>query len=170
MKPFEGNDSPLVKLSALCATAYVGESLMTIIENRIKALDPDRNHFLTNLLHLHGLDEARHIRADHFVFDHVVPSLSDAERGRMHEIITRTEELNTQMALATGEQIKQQFGVDYTQDNPTARVQLELTMAFRQLVQGGELIRKVDDHLDMHLRETIREFSFSDGVHVAMAA
>ena len=71
-----GDERPLVKLAALCATAYVGESVITVFETRMKSVDPGMRSPFTYLLHLHGLDEARHIKVDHFMIDHVIPSLS----------------------------------------------------------------------------------------------
>lgn len=163
---FAADDSPLVKLAALCATAYVGESLITVFERRMKMLDPEQHFFFTKLLHYHGLDEARHILSDHFVFDHVIPNLKPAERARMHEMIDAAEVLNTELAIRSAAQIKTVFGTDYSRDNRSAAFQFKLTMAFRSVVQSGDLVRKVDDSLDSETTAEIMDFSGAHRVHV----
>ncbi|MBU2721450.1 hypothetical protein HF563_19270 [Acidithiobacillus ferridurans] len=162
---FAGDDSPLVKLAVLCATAYVGESLITVFERRMKMLDPKQRFFFTKLLHYHGLDEARHILSDHFVFDYVIPSLSHPEMVRMHELIDAAESLNTELALRSAAQIKSAFGTDYSIDNHSAAVQFKLTMAFRRIVQSGDLVGKVDDGLDPETAAEIADFSGTQRVH-----
>jgi len=169
MELFQGDESPLVKLAALCATAYVGESIITVFERRMKTLDVDRRFFFTNLLHYHGLDEARHIRSDHFVFDHVVPSLTQSELRRMHQIIEDTENLNTQLALGAAKQFKEEFNVDFAEENHSARVQLMLTQEFRRIVQGGDLIKKVDDGLNSSIQTLLCDFSRAPTVHSTMS-
>ncbi|WP_297479075.1 hypothetical protein [Ferrovum sp.] len=162
---FAKDDSPMVKLAALCATAYVGESLITVFERRIKMLDPEQRFFFTKLLHYHGLDEARHIQSDHFVFDHIIPNLSSSERIRMHELIDATEALNTELAIRSAAQIKTAFGTDYSSDNHSAAVQLKLATAFRRIVQSGDLVVKVDNGLDPETAAEIADFSGLQRVH-----
>lgn len=162
---FAKDDSPLVKLAALCATAYVGESLITVFERRMKMLDPEQRFFFTKLLHYHGLDEARHILSDHFVFDHIIPNLAPAERTRMHEMIDAIETLNTELAIRSAIQIKTAFGTDYSSDNQSAAVQFRLAVAFRRIVQSGDLINKVDDGLDPDTASEIADFSSAYRVH-----
>jgi len=135
---YSEGDSPLVKLAALCATVYVGESIITVFERRLKVMDPMHKKFLTKLLHFHGLDEARHVRFDHYVIDEIIPRFSAEQRRRMHQIIGETESLNTQ---------------------------LELTHRFREIVQSGDLIQKVDDHMDADTRELVHQFSQASDVH-----
>ena len=159
------DDLPLVKLAALCATAYVGESLITIFEHRMKKLDPEQRFFFTRLLHYHGLDEARHIQADHFVFDHIIPNLSTLERIRMHELIDASEALNTELAIRSGAHIKSAFGTDYSKDNHSAAIQFKFAMAFRHIVQSGDLVVKVDDGLDPETASEIVDFSGLQRVH-----
>lgn len=162
---YHGTDSPYVKLAALCCSAYIGESVITVFERRTAMLDPERRFFLTQMLHAHGLDEARHVQFDHFVFEKVVPSLSLLEMRRMRQVLDATETLNTELARRFEMHAKQAFGVDYTKDNPAHRTQIELTMAFRSVVFGGELIRKVDDALSSEQRQLIASFSFEPYVH-----
>lgn len=166
---YQGDDAPLVKLAALAATAYVGESVITVFETRMKAIDPALRSPFTRLLHLHGLDEARHIRTDHFVIEHVVPRLSPAERRRMGELIAATEELNTTLAKTSAAQLKGQFGVDFQAGNRAAEIQLEMTQGFRRAILTEDGFRKVDEHIDDATRRLIAEFSMSDRVH-ALAA
>lgn len=162
---YQGEHSPLVKLAALCATAYVGESLITVFETRMRNLDPAMKSPFTRLLHLHGLDEARHIRTDHFVIDQVLPRLSAVERRQMEELINATEELNTTLAMTSAAQLKRQFGVDFQAQNRCAEVQLALTMAFRRAILAGDSFRKVDEFLDSDTRALLKDFSESERVH-----
>lgn len=162
---YSGNDAPLVKLAALCSAAYVGESVITVFERKLKLADPLQHRFLTQLLHFHGLDEARHIQCDHAVFDEIVPALSAAERMRMHQLIEDTEALNTQLAMASAATVKAAFDLDYSEGNAAARTQLDITLRFRKLVQSGDLIRKVDEHLDDETAAILRRFSSSSVVH-----
>lgn len=162
---YEGDESPKIKLAALCATAYVGESVITVFERRLKVLDPMQRSLLTRLLHFHGLDEARHIQFDHFVFDRIIPALSSEERRRMHQLIHDTEAMNTQLAITSGEQIKAEFDLDYTQNNQAAHTQLEMTLRFREIVQSQDLIRKVDDYMDPDTAGIVSEFSRASAIH-----
>jgi len=162
---YQGDHAPLVKLAALAATAYVGESVITVFETRMKAIDPGLKSPFTRLLHLHGLDEARHIQADHFIIDHVLPRLTKQERGQMEELINATEELNTTLAITSANQLKRQFGVDFQAGNRSAEVQMAITQAFRKAILAGDSLRKVDDYLDSDTRALLRDFSHSDRVH-----
>jgi hypothetical protein len=162
---YSGNDAPLVKLAALCSAAYVGESVITVFERKLKLADPMQRRFLTQLLHFHGLDEARHIQCDHAVFDRIVPSLSTVERARMHQLIDETEALNTQLAIASAATVKTAFDLDYTENNAAAQIQLDITLRFRKLVQSGDLIRKVDEHLDDETAAILQGFAASSVVH-----
>jgi hypothetical protein len=121
--------------------------------------------FLTRLLCLHGLDEARHIKMDHFVFDHIIPSFNEQERRRMRQILEGTEALNTELAMRFEAYAKQQFGVDYTTGNPGHATQLKLTKTFRDLVFGEQNIRKVDEAMSNTDRTLIEAFSQARFVH-----
>jgi len=162
---YHGTDSPYVKLAALCCSAYIGESVITVFERRTRSMDPDMRFFLTRLLCLHGLDEARHIKMDHFVFDHIIPSLTTQERRRMRQILEGTESLNTELAMRFEAYAKQQFGIDYTTGNPGHATQLKLTMTFRDLVFGEPDIRKVDEAMSDTDRALIEAFSHARFVH-----
>ncbi|MBN2975002.1 diiron oxygenase [Pseudomonas sp. MAFF 301381] len=162
---YDENDSPRIKLAALCATAYVGESIITVFERRLKVLDPMQRSLLTRLLHFHGLDEARHIQFDHFVFEHVIPSFTASERRRMHQLIHDTEAMNTQLAITSGEQIKAAFNLDYTQNNKAAQTQLDMTLRFREIVQSQDLIRTVDEHMDVDTADIVKAFSRASTIH-----
>ena len=166
---YEGDEDPLVKLAALCATAYVGESVITVFETRLKGLDPGCQHFLTQLLHLHGLDEARHVRFDHLVFDEVIPGLGAREREQMESLINATEALNTQLAIAAKNQFTRQFDIDFSQGNLSAEVQFEMTQAFRTAILAGTSVRKIDDHMTRETRELVNRFSSSEIVHAIAA-
>jgi hypothetical protein len=162
---YEGEESPRVKLAALCATAYVGESVITVFENRMKALDPAINSPFTLLLHLHGLDEARHIKTDHYVIDHIVTGLSPAENQQMADLIAKTEHYNVELSKYCSERVKSDFGVDYAQGNYAASLQMDLTNGLRNAILAAGTVRHVDEHLDEATRELIAEFSHSDNVH-----
>ena len=165
VSPYQGSDSPYVKLAALCCSAYIGESVITVFERRSRAMDPEMKFFFTRLLHWHGLDEARHIQMDHFVFDHVIPTLNDAEKRRMRQILDATEAMNTELAMRFEAYAKQYFDLDYTADNPGHATQLALTLKFRHLVFGEQIIRKVDDVMSDEDRRMIEDFSHSSVVH-----
>ena len=164
---YSDNDAPLIKLAALCSTAYVGESIITVFERRLKVLDPMQSSFLTQLLHFHGLDEARHIQCDHVIFEDVIPTFNADERKRMHVLIQETESMNTQLAMASADTVKTAFDLDYAEGNVSAKTQLDLTLRFREIVQSGDLIRKVDDHIDEEAMAIVQQFSRSSRVHSA---
>jgi len=162
---YQGKDSVWVKLAALCCSAYIGESVITAFENRCKAIDPDKKRYFTKLLTIHGLDEARHIKVDHFVFDRVVPSLSQQEKRRMLQITNATEELNTELSIRFAKHIKDEFAIDFTDGNLAHKAQMQLTSAFRNHVFGSGGVRKVDDGLDEAVTKLLLEFSHSTTIH-----
>ncbi|MBV1774959.1 diiron oxygenase [Burkholderiaceae bacterium DAT-1] len=162
---YQGSDSPYIKLAALCCSAYIGESVITVYERRARAMDPDMQYFFTRLLYLHGLDESRHIQTDHFVFDYVIPSFSDAEKRRMRQILDGTEALNTELAMRFEAFAKSTFGMDYTLNNPGHATQLKLTLTFRDLVFGEPIIRKVDEALSDEHRGLIEQFAHARHIH-----
>ncbi|KYF53511.1 hypothetical protein BE08_37305 [Sorangium cellulosum] len=162
---YHGDDSPYVKLSALCCSAYIGESIITVFEHRLRALDPERRFFFSQVLHAHGLDEARHVKFDHFLFDHVVPALSRQERRRMREILERTEALNTGLAMRFEAHARATFGLDYTAQNVGHETQLTLARAFRGLMLDGELVRKVDEGMSDADRRLVRDFCHVETIH-----
>lgn len=164
---YSDNDAPLVKLAALCSTAYVGESIITVFERRLKVLDPMQRSFLTRLLHFHGLDEARHIQCDHAIFEQIIPTFNAAETRRMHQLVQETESLNTQLAIASAETVKSAFDLDYTEGNLAAKTQLDMTLRFREIVQSGGAIRHVDDYMDEETAAIVQQFSQASRVHTA---
>jgi hypothetical protein len=91
--------------------------------------------------------------------------LSTVERARMHQLIDETEALNTQLAIASAATVKAAFDLDYTENNAAAQTQLDITLRFRKLVQSGDLIRKVDEHLDEETAAILRGFASSSVVH-----
>lgn len=146
-------------------TSGVGESIITVFERRLKALDPMQHSFLTRLLHFHGLDEARHIQCDHAIFDQIIPTFTRAEHQRMQQLIQETESLNTQLAMSSAETVKSAFDLDYTEGNIAAATQLDMTLRFREIVQSGETIRKVDDYMDDETAAIVQQFSQASKVH-----
>lgn len=162
---YEGSESPLVKLAALVTTAYVGESVITVFETRMKALDPQLTSSFTQLLHLHGLDEARHVQSDHFVIDEIIPRFSKPEQRQMNDLIAATERLNGQLAANCTALVKEHFGVDYMEGNESAQMQLAITMAFRNAILDSGSVRRVDAQIDDGTRAMLRAFSASERVH-----
>ncbi|AXI03796.1 diiron oxygenase [Aquirhabdus parva] len=165
LTPYQGTDSPYIKLAALCCSAYIGESVITVFERKTRALDPEMKYFFTRLLYWHGLDEARHVQTDHFVFEHIVPNLTAAEQRRMRQILDITEALNGELATRFEAYTKEKFGFDYTENNYAHHTQLELTGKFRSLV-FGERISKVDDAMDDEGRALLQRFSQAETIHV----
>jgi hypothetical protein len=162
---FLGPESAYVKLAALCCTAYIGESIITVFERRTRAHDPNLQFFLPKLLHLHNLDEARHVQTDHWVINELIPSFTDEEVEQMRSLILRTEELNFTLAMAYEAHAKEVFGIDYTLDNLAHSLQMRLTIGFAQQVLMGT-IRPVDEAIDAETRALVEEFSGCASVHL----
>lgn len=162
---FQEDDHPWVKLIALCCSAYVGESVVTVFEHRTDHLDPARQYFLTQLLHLHGLDEARHVQVDHFVMRDLYRELTPEQRVRTRELVTRIEELNGRLAVAFAALVEELTGVDVN-TVPAARTQLAITQAFASRVfdEHGDP-RTADEVLDGELLDLVRGFSGVGHVH-----
>ncbi|WP_096087415.1 diiron oxygenase [Agaribacterium haliotis] len=167
---YQGDDSPWIKLAALCCSAYIGESVITVFEHRCTALDPERKFFITQLLEAHGLDEARHIQIDHYVFDEVIPRFNEAELRRMKQIVNATEELNTELSMRFGKHAAETFSCDFAAGNKAMQTQIELTLLFRELVFGGEGIQKVDAALDEVQQKLVENFSYQQHIHTQKLA
>ncbi|WP_045857679.1 hypothetical protein [Teredinibacter purpureus] len=166
---YEGDDSPWVKLASLCCSAYIGESVITVFEHRCKAFDPERKFFITQLLEAHGLDEARHIQIDHFVFEHVIPKLTPAEFRRMKQMVNATEDLNTELSMRFGEFAANTFKCDFITNNSAWSRQVDLTLSFRDMVFGGDKIQQVDAAMTDEQREKVKDFCLQSVVHLESA-
>jgi hypothetical protein len=166
---FRTDDHPYVKLVALCCSAYVGESVVTVFEHRADALDPDRARFFTRLLHTHGLDEARHVKIDHVAMKLIYPTLTAQQQQRVRELLNHIEELNRKLAATFEKHTRQLLDVDFVTGNPAAAVQLEMTKAFGSKVfaEDGTLY-SVDEILDDELTRLITDFSGVNRVHTAV--
>jgi hypothetical protein len=170
MQVFQGQDHPWVKLIALCCSAYVGESIITVFERRTDHLDPDRRHFLTRLLHMHGLDEARHIKVDHFVMRELFPGLTATRQGRVRTLVEEIDALNLTLAKGFTALTARLTGVDVSQV-PSYRTQMALTVGFAgRLFDPDGRPRSMDDLLDDPLREQLTQFSGAGHVHRAGSA
>ena len=166
LEVFRTDDHPYVKLVALCCSAYVGESVITIFEHRTDNLDPRRTHFFTRLLHTHGLDEARHVQIDHVAMKMVYPALTEAQQTRVRELLAQIEDLNRRLAQNFQEATTQALAIDFITTNPSAAVQLEITKAFSQRIFSGDgTLHTVDEILDAELRELIVGFTGVSRVH-----
>ncbi|MFG2648494.1 hypothetical protein [Streptomyces sp. NPDC048436] len=167
---FRTDDHPYVKLVALCCSAYVGESVITVFEHRTDALDPERARFFTRLLHTHGLDEARHVKIDHVAMKLIYPALSAEQQQRVRELLEQIEELNRMLAATFEASTRELLDIDFVTDNPAAAVQLEMTKAFGGKVFAADgTLHTVDEILDAELTELIVEFSGAERVHAAPA-
>jgi hypothetical protein len=165
---FRTDDHPYVKLVALCCSAYVGESVITVFEHRTDALDPQRARFFTRLLHTHGLDEARHVKIDHVAMKLIYPALTGPQQERVRELLAQIEELNRTLAESFRAATEQILGVDFTTGNPAAAVQLEMTKAFGSKVFDPDgTLHTVDEILDDELSDMITAFSGVGRVHAA---
>ncbi|MTD57961.1 hypothetical protein [Amycolatopsis pithecellobii] len=163
---FQTDDHPYVKLIALCCSAYVGESVITVFEHRTDALDPMRNRFLTRLLHTHGLDEARHVKIDHVAMKLLYPALDSRQRDRVRTLVSAIEELNRRLAGAFQQATAETLGVDFVTGNPAAVVQLEMTRRFgAQLFAPDGSLRDVDEMVDDELHRLLADFSGQTWVH-----
>jgi hypothetical protein len=163
---FRTDDHPYVKLVALCCSAYVGESVITVFEHRTDALDPARDRFFTRLLHTHGLDEARHVKIDHVAMKLIYPMLSAQQQGRVQVLLGQIEQLNMKLAHSFQEMTRHALGIDFVTGNPAAAMQLLMTREFQQrLVAPDGTLRTADEVLDGELRGFIGEFSGAGRVH-----
>ncbi|MEV6670516.1 hypothetical protein [Streptomyces sp. NPDC051162] len=163
---YQGPQSPWVKLAALCCSAYVGESVITVFERRTELMDPQRSRFFTDLLYKHGLDEARHIKVDHLVMNVVIPGLSDAEKVEMRMLLDATEDYNRELAARFSASVIGTFGFDYTAGNVAHEIQMQLTQMFAAHSHGnGGVYRSIDDGLDPQARLLIKEFTDAEAVH-----
>lgn len=162
---YQGADSPWVKLVALCSAAYVGESVITVFENRAKSLDPKHNYYFTQLLHAHGLDEARHVKIDHFVFDHVFEKLTIEEKQKMHEILVNTQEYDRLLSEKFSELYSEYFNLDYITNNLAYEVQMKLTLSWRELIFKKDQFVKVDEINNHELDEIVESFSKVNYIH-----
>ncbi len=166
LEVFRTDDHPYVKLVALCCSAYVGESVITIFEHRTDNLDPRRTHFFTRLLHTHGLDEARHVQIDHVAMKMIYPALTEAQQTRARELLAQIEDLNRRLAQNFQEATTQALAVDFITANPSAAVQLEITKTFSQRIFSDDgTLHTVDEILDAELRELIVGFAGVSRVH-----
>ncbi|MFJ6212080.1 hypothetical protein ACIQGZ_01870 [Streptomyces sp. NPDC092296] len=166
LEVFRTDDHPYVKLVALCCSAYVGESVITIFEHRTDNLDPRRAHFFTRLLHTHGLDEARHVQIDHVAMKMIYPALTEAQQTRVRELLAQIEDLNRRLAQYFQEAMTQALAVDFITANPSAAVQLEITKTFSQRIfSDNGTLHTVDEILDAELRELIAGFAGVSRVH-----
>jgi hypothetical protein len=166
LEVFRTDDHPYVKLVALCCSAYVGESVITIFEHRTDNLDPRRTHFFTRLLHTHGLDEARHVQIDHVAMKMIYPALTETQQTRVREILAQIEDLNRRLAQNFHEATTQALAVDFITANPSAAVQLEITKTFSQRIFSDDgTLHTVDEILDAELRELIVGFAGVSRVH-----
>lgn len=162
---YQQQDSPMLKLAALVASAYVGESVITIFEHRLRKLDPGRVHFLSQLIWAHGLDESRHIQFDHFAFDEVFPRLSGDEKRRFFEILLKQLELNHQLGQRFEARIKARYQRDYTRDNMACDIQGRLTQALGRSIFAGGRITRADDALGAEEKRLLREFAGVERIH-----
>jgi hypothetical protein len=160
-----GPESVESKLVALLGTAYPGESVITVFEHRLRKFDPKRRMFLTKMLHAHGLDEARHIEFDHFVFDGVLPQLTDAELADAQRIYGKTMEYNHVLGQTYGDLARRRFDVDFARGNAAAEIQLALTMAFARKTLSGRTFPRADDALTPAERDMFRTFTGAARVH-----
>lgn len=162
---YQKDDSPFVKLVAMHASAYVGESVITAFEYRARDMDPDENYFFTEVLVKHALDEHRHVEFDHFVFDEILPTLSPEEKDRAREMAMETERLNGLLASAFEQHAITTLGTDYRIGNRAWDVQMKLTARFRDIVFSGTEIGKVDNALTEEDKALLQAFSGLPTVH-----
>lgn len=162
---YQEDDSPYVKLAAMCMAAYVGESVITVFERRTAHLDPERNFFLTKLLWAHGLDEARHVQVDEVVLERVMPSFTRAERDRAFEIFEETERLNLVLADRFHGLVSGMFGFDHNVDNPAWDIQVELAGVFRSGLTDQWPPVPVDERIDEDTKALLLDFAGAEIVH-----
>ncbi|MFI1657827.1 hypothetical protein ACH4ZU_23340 [Streptomyces sp. NPDC020472] len=165
---FRTDDHPYVKLVALCCSAYVGESVITVFEHRTDSLDPQRARFFTRLLHTHGLDEARHVKIDHVAMKMLYPALTGEQQARVRVLLAEIEDLNRRLAMAFQEATAEALGIDFVTGNPSAAVQLRMTLGFAEKIFAPDgTLHTVDEVLDDELRRLITDFTGVGRVHSA---
>lgn len=167
---YQGADSVLVKLGALVAGAYVGESVMTVFEHRIDRMDPPARQFVSQVVKLHGLDEARHIEFDHFIFEHVIAKFSPSETLRFGQILQGQLELNRALGLDFEALAVAVTGRDYLTGNLAHATQQRLFEVFAKLVFAGGRARRIDDVLDESVQHVLSEFAGIAHIHPVAVA
>ena len=162
---YQGDDSLAVKLGALVAGAYIDESVMTVFEHRIDRIDPEHRWFVSQVVKLHGADEARHIEFDHFVFDHVIPSYSPSETQRFGQLLQGQLELNRALGVDFEHFAIATLGRDYLAGNVAHATQQRLLDVFARLVFAGGRARRIDDVLDAGVRGVLTDFAGISQIH-----
>ena len=162
---YQGDDSVFVKLGALVAGAYVGESVMTVFEHRIDRMDPQARFFVSQVVKLHGLDEARHIQFDHFVFEHVIARYSPSETRRFGQILQGQLELNRALGIDFEQLAVSLLGRDYLTGNVAHATQQRLLEVFAKLVFAGGRARRIDDVLDAGVAGVLTDFAGIAQIH-----
>jgi hypothetical protein len=162
---YQGDDSVFVKLGALVAGAYVGESVMTVFEHRIDRMDPQTRFFVSQVVKLHGLDEARHIQFDHFVFEHVIARYSPSETRRFGQILQGQLELNRALGIDFEQLAHSVIGCDYLTGNVAHATQQRLLEVFAKLVFASGRARRIDDVLDDGVQRVLSEFAGTSQIH-----
>lgn len=164
---YRGNDAPYVKIAALVASAYPGESLFTVFSRRFVVLDPSSDSFCAQLVRAHDVDESRHIQFDHLVFDQIVPALSPAEFMRMMEILKKQIEYNLALSDRYAALVGSRLGVDFVTGNYAHATQMRLAQAFASRLFGPKGVSRVDDIIDGGTADVLRGFSGSPSIHLA---
>jgi len=162
---YQGDDSMQVKLGALVAGAYIGESVMTVFEHRIDRMDPDGQFFVSQVVKLHGADEARHIEFDHFVFEHMIARYTPSETRRFGQILQGQLELNRALGIDFEHLAMSALGRDYLTGNVAHATQQRLLDVFARLVFAGGRARRIDDVLDSTVRAVLTEFAGITQIH-----
>ncbi|BDU74534.1 diiron oxygenase [Mesoterricola silvestris] len=162
---FLGPESPETKLVALLASAYPGETVITIFEHRLHMLDPDRRHFLTQMIAAHGLDEARHIQFDHHVFNHLLPALADREMLDAQRICKALGRHNHALSEAYERETRSILPVEFIQDNFAAQVQRRFTLRLLEETLSGRPFRFADQALTEDERAALDQFAGVGAIH-----
>ena len=166
---FQGPEAPEVKLVALLASAYPGETVITIFEHRMRRLDPGQEHFLTRMIGAHGLDEARHIQFDHYVFGKLLPLLTDEELLAAQRLCRAMAVCNQVLSTSYEAATRNLLGVDYLEGNEAARTQRWFHQRLVEETLSRRAFRSADAVLADEDAATLFRFAGVEAVHPAPA-
>ncbi|BDU77650.1 ferritin-like domain-containing protein [Mesoterricola sediminis] len=162
---FLGPESPGAKLVALLASAYPGETVITLFEHRVRLFDPTQRHFATRMLVAHGLDEARHIQFDHYVLGQLAPSLDDGEWADARRLCRNMEAANHALAERYEARMRQILPCEFVEGNTAARIQRHFSQKLLRETLAGRTFRLADQALSSQDRALVMDFTGRASIH-----
>jgi hypothetical protein len=98
------------------------------------------------------------------------PALTGEQQARVRALLAEIEDLNRRLAMAFHETTAEALDIDFVTGNPSAAVQLKMTMSFAEKIFAADgTLHTVDEVMDDELRELITHFAGVSRVHGADA-